>query len=178
MAATCAPLRMQDSARHSSLPSQSVLTSRHDQKDSIAVEVAGSIGTRSARPSKAIGRGEMPLGFLTLRERDAVRLAVKGGCSTSRWPPGTRHEQDHRRDSGSPCERWKPLSSPIWSDLLRSLTRIAETQSGSCESCIMPLRSSVLDAGAIVSFAKRLLRFHANFERIFERPKFRPSFHA
>ena len=78
MAATCAPLRMPDSARHSSLPSHSVLTSRHDQKDSIAFEVAGSDRHSKRSPSKAIERGEMPLGFLTLRERDAVRRVVKG----------------------------------------------------------------------------------------------------
>ena len=119
----------------------------------------------------------MPLGFLTFRERDAVRRVVKGLLNKQ-----VARELGTSKITVEIGQLMRTMeasfSSPIWSDLLKSLTRIAKTQGGSCESCTMQLRSSVLDEGAIVSFAKRLLRFHANFERIFERPKFRPSFHA
>ena len=40
--------------------------------------IAGSDRHSKRSPSKAIDRGEMPLGFLTLRERDALRRVVKG----------------------------------------------------------------------------------------------------
>ena len=65
---------------------------------------------------------------------------------------GTRHEQDHSQNS----------------------TRQRDAKVGS----LFPLSDLVRIAEKLGAKRLRQPRFHANFGRIFERPQFRPRFHA